>query len=150
MAGNQFGSTRTLVFTLLLAAAYPAQITTAQNSALYSVVGGAITGRLTDLHSAPLDAATVVVRNEATGAEARTITTRNGNYRFTGLAAGEYSLVAQSHRLGTGRLEGIFVAAGHEAHVQTAMQLEALQWDPLKLRCMRQSRRRGNLQVRFR
>jgi len=84
---------------------------------------GALAGRLTDVHSEPLDGATVVLRNEATGAEARTITGKNGSYRFVGLRAGAYMLEAES-ALGRGRLEGIFVAAGHEARVQTAMELE--------------------------
>jgi hypothetical protein len=85
---------------------------------------GSLTGKLTDLHSAPLDGVTVVVRNEATGAEAHAITARNGTYRFTGLDSGEYTLEAESAQLGRGRVEGIFVAAGHEAHVQTAIQFD--------------------------
>jgi len=88
-----------------------------------SVDKGSIAGRLTDLRSAPLAGATVVVRNEATGATQRTITARNGSYRFQGLEAGEYTLEAENERLGTGRLDGIVVAAGHEARVQTAMEL---------------------------
>jgi hypothetical protein len=68
----------------------------------------------------------VVVRNESTGAETRTTTAKNGSYRFTGLDPGEYTLEAESEQLGRGRLEGIFVAAGHEARVQTAMEFEAV------------------------
>jgi hypothetical protein len=83
---------------------------------------GALSGKLTDLHSAPLDGATVVLRNKATGAEARTITLKNGSYRFTGLPAGEYTLEAESKRLGQGSLEGIFVSPGAEARVQAAME----------------------------
>src|ERR1700677_1612547 len=45
---------------------------------------GSIAGRLTDLQSKPLAFATVVVRNEATGAEARTTTAKNGSYRLIG------------------------------------------------------------------
>jgi len=89
-----------------------------------SASAGVIAGKLTDLHSTPLDGVAVVVRNEATGEEARTVTARNGSYRFAGLEAGEYTLVAESAQLGRGRVEGIFVAAGHEAHVQTAIQFE--------------------------
>lgn len=83
---------------------------------------GSLSGKLTDLHSTPLDGATVVLRNTETGAEARTVTQKNGSYRFTGLAAGEYTLVAESKRLGQGSLEGILVSAGTEARVQTAMR----------------------------
>jgi hypothetical protein len=85
---------------------------------------GSIAGRLTDLMSTPLGGATLVLRNEATGTESRTTTGRNGSYRFTGLAAGDYTLEAESERLGRGRLEGIVVAAGHEARLQTAMEFE--------------------------
>jgi hypothetical protein len=82
---------------------------------------GALAGRLTDVHSRPLDGATVVLRSESTGAETRTITGKNGSYRFAGLAEGAYTLEAES-ALGRGRLEWIYVSAGAEARVQTAME----------------------------
>jgi hypothetical protein len=83
---------------------------------------GSIAGKLTDLYSKPLSGATVVLRSEATGAEQRTRTGRNGGYQFVGVAAGEYTLEADSEPLGHGRLEGIVVTAGHEARMQTAME----------------------------
>ena len=43
--------------------------------------GGSLTGKLTDLHSSPLAGATVVLRNQSTGAETRTITAKDGVYR---------------------------------------------------------------------
>jgi hypothetical protein len=89
-----------------------------------SAASGTIVGRLTDLYSKPLGAATVIVRNEATGSEARTTTTKNGAYRFGGLGPGKYTLEAESPLLGRGHVDGIVVAAGHEARVQTAMELE--------------------------
>jgi hypothetical protein len=82
---------------------------------------GSLSGKLTDLHSTPLNGATVVLRNAATGAEARAVTQKNGSYRFTGIPAGEYTLAAESSRLGQGSLEGILVSAGTEARVQAAM-----------------------------
>ena len=85
---------------------------------------GTLTGKLTDLHSVPLDRATVVVRNEATGVEARGITGKNGSFRFGGLEAGVYTVEAQSARLGHGQLEDVVVSAGHEARVQAAMAFE--------------------------
>ncbi len=94
-----------------------------QNS--QSVSSGSLAGKLTDLHSKPLAGVTVVLRNQATGAEtARTITAKNGVYRFSGLPPGEYTLDAESPQLGRGRLEGIVVDAGHEARGQTAMAFE--------------------------
>ena len=89
--------------------------------------GGSISGRLTDLGSTPLAGATVIARNEATGAEAQTITTKNGSYRLKGLEAGLYTLEATSPMLGRGRLQGVFVAGGgYEARVQAAMALEPI------------------------
>jgi hypothetical protein len=88
--------------------------------------GGALAGKLTDLHSAPLNGATVVVRNEATGAESRGITQKNGSFRFTELEPGVYSVEAETPELGRGRLEEVVVSAGHEAHVQAAMAFEAV------------------------
>jgi Carboxypeptidase regulatory-like domain len=90
-----------------------------------SGAAGSLTGKLTDLHSAPLDGATVVVRNEATGAEACGVTGKNGSFRFGGLEAGVYTVEAESARLGRGRLEDVVVSAGHEARVQAAMAFEA-------------------------
>lgn len=89
-----------------------------------NAAAGSIAGRLTDLHSAPLNGATVVVRNAATGAEARGTTKRNGSFRFTGLEPGEYTVEAEKEPLGRGRLQGVVVSAGAEAHVQAAMAFE--------------------------
>jgi len=86
-----------------------------------SPLTGSLTGKLTGLHSNPLGGVPVVARNQATGAETRTITTKNGSYRFTGLEPGEYALESESPQLGRGHLEGIAVAAGYEAHVQAAI-----------------------------
>jgi hypothetical protein len=108
--------TKPLVLAALLAAAAMAAVAQSARS-------GSLAGRLTDLHSVPLEGATVILRNRATGAETHAITARNGSYRFTGLEAGEYTLEAEG-QLGHGRLDNILVIAGHEAHLQTAMQFE--------------------------
>src|ERR1700757_3794996 len=83
---------------------------------------GSLTGKLTDVHSSPLVNMTVVLRNAATGAAVQTTTVRQGRYRFGGLVPGEYTLTATGPR-GTGQVEGIYVAAGHEAQVQAAIDL---------------------------
>src|SRR5579863_8928078 len=83
---------------------------------------GALAGRLTDIHSAPLENMTITLRNAVTGAEVRTTTEHGGKYHFTGLAQGEYVLTAKGAG-GTGRVDGIFIAAGHEQRVQAAMDL---------------------------
>lgn len=95
---------------------------------------GALSGRLTDSYSTPLDGVTVTLRNAATGAATRTTTSKNGNYKFSGLAEGEYVLEAESPK-GRGRVDGIFVSAGYEARVQAALDLSepAIPPQPVKL-----------------
>ncbi len=85
---------------------------------------GSLAGRLTDLHSAPLAGVAVMLHNQATGAEVRAVTGKNGGFRFAELEAGEYTLEADEPQLGHGRLEGILVTGGMEARVQAAMQFE--------------------------
>jgi hypothetical protein len=84
---------------------------------------GSIAGKLTDLYSKPLAGASVVLRNESTGAETRTVTSGNGSYRLAGLVPGTYTLEADSPRLGHGQLETIQVVSGHETRLQSAMAL---------------------------
>ena len=92
---------------------------------------GSLTGKLTDLHSAPLGGIAVILRNVATSAELRTTTARNGTYRFAALDAGEYVIEAESPQLGHGQLDGIVVSAGHEARVQAAIELDPAPAAPL-------------------
>jgi len=110
-----------LVAALFFAACMPLL---AQNAPTEPDAQGSLAGRLTDLNSAPLAGFSVVLRNVATGAETRTITARNGSYRFASLDAGEYTLAAESAQFGQGRLEGVTISAGHEARVQAAMDLQ--------------------------
>jgi hypothetical protein len=86
-------------------------------------VNGSLAGKLTDSRSSPLENMVVTLRNAITGAEMQTTTVHGGRYRFTGLAQGEYSLTASGPG-GTGKVDGIFIAAGHESRVQTAIGLE--------------------------
>ena len=88
-------------------------------------LSGSLAGRLTDLHSAPLAGVSVVLHNQATGAEVRLVTAKNGSFRIAELEAGEYTLEADEPQLGHGRLEGILVTGGAEARVQAAMDFEA-------------------------
>ena len=118
MAGTRWNWTKPLAVVALVVCA--GAVCFAQSSA----ATGSLTGKLTDLHSTPLGGVAVVLRNQATGAEARATTQKNGTYRFAALAEGDYTLVADSPQLGRGQLEGIVVAQGHEAHVQSALRFE--------------------------
>src|ERR1035437_2033307 len=97
MAGVGRSWTKPLTAAVLLLGAATVIFThAAQAQSAPSGPAGSLRGRLTDLYSKPLDGLTVVARNQATGAEARTTTTKNGVYRFSGLEPGEYTLVAES------------------------------------------------------
>jgi hypothetical protein len=85
---------------------------------------GSLSGTVTDLYSRPVGGASLVLRNAATGARSTATTGKNGAYRFTGLMPGEYTLEADSPRLGEGQIAGIFVSSGHEARVQAAVDFE--------------------------
>ncbi len=93
---------------------------------------GSIAGKLTDLHSMPVEDAAVVLRNETTGVEARSRTQKNGIYSFTGLDSGTYTLEAESELLGRGLLEHIYVTAGYETRVRTAMEFEPSPQEPVQ------------------
>src|SRR3984957_5236547 len=107
----------------------PAQSGSAQSPSQHSVQiqspqSGSLAGRLTDLHSAPLAGVTLVLRNQATGAEIRTSTSKNGVFRFPSLDAASYNLDADAANLGHGRLEGIVVTGGIESRLQAAMAFD--------------------------
>ena len=85
---------------------------------------GTLEGRLTDWHSAPLDEASIKVRNLLTGQISVTRTGKNGTYRLAGLTPGDYRLEADVPSLGHGQVEGILISAGHATHVQAALVLE--------------------------
>jgi hypothetical protein len=131
MAGVKRSWTTPLAVAVLLFGAETAVF--AQPDQPPSVQTSSIAGKLTDLHSAPLAGAQVILRNESTGEEAHATTAKNGVYRFTGLAPGHYTIEADSTQWGHGRLDGILVNAGHEARVQTAMRFELSQPQPVRI-----------------
>ena len=111
---------------LVLAGLLAAGAVCAAGQAARNEARGTLTGILTNLQSVPLDGATLVLRNQATGAEARGITGRNGSFRVSGLAEGTYTLEATSERLGRGRLEDVLVFGDKPTKVRAAMAFEAV------------------------
>jgi len=103
-----------------------------QGIQIQTPASGSLAGRLTDLHSAPLAGVEVVLHNQATGAEVRAVTAKNGGFRFGELEAGEYTLEADEPQLGHGELDGILVTGGMEARVQAAMHFEAPAPEPVE------------------
>jgi hypothetical protein len=131
MAGFRRNWTKTMAVAVLLASAGAAGFTQSPKTQfIEEAPTGSLSGKLTDLHSRPLEGVAVILRNQATGAEARSTTAKNGSYRFTDLQPGEYTLEAESPQMGRGRVEDIVVDAGHEARVQTAMEFEPLPATP--------------------
>ena len=130
MAGARRSWIWPLALAVLIVGAGAAQSLVAQEAAGGGT--GSIVGKLTDLHSMPVEGAVVVLRNEATGAELRSTTLKNGIYSFIGLDSGSYAVEAESELLGRGRLEHIFVAAGDETRVQTAMEFEPAPQEPVQ------------------
>jgi Carboxypeptidase regulatory-like domain len=110
----------------------PAQSPPQRSVQIQSPQSGSLAGRLTDLHSAPLAGVTLVLRNQTTGAEIRTSTSKNGVFRFRSLDAASYTLDADAAKLGHGRLEGIVVTGGTESRVQAAMVFDPAAPAPLQ------------------
>jgi hypothetical protein len=137
MAGAERSWTKTLAVAVLLIGAgaaglaQSAQTQSTEGGAEQDILAGSLSGKVTDLYSKPLEGVAVVLRNQATGAEARTTTTKNGAYRFSGLEPGEYTLEAESPQLGRGQVGGIVVDAGHEARVQAALEMEPFPPSPV-------------------
>ena len=132
MAGAERSWTKTLAVAVLLMGAVTAGLAqSSQTLPAEDTTTGSLTGKVTDLYSKPLEGVVVVLRNQATGAEARTTTTKNGTYRFSGLEPGEYTLEAESPQLGRGQVGGIVVDAGHEARVQAALEMEPFLPNPV-------------------
>jgi hypothetical protein len=135
MAGLGRSWTKALAVAVLLISAgtvgFAQSVQTQSDQGAQSTSTGSLSGKLTDLYSKPLEGVAVVVRNQATGAEARTVTTKNGVYRFSELEPGEYTVEAESPQLGHGQVAGIVVDAGYETRVQTAMEFEPLPPSPV-------------------
>jgi len=130
MAGTRRSWIWTFALAVLIFGAGAVQSLLAQEAA--SGGSGSIAGRLTDLYSMSVEGAAVVLRNETTGVEMRSTTQKNGIYSFTGLDSGTYSVEAESDQLGRGLLEHIFVSAGNETRIQTAMEFKPTPQEPVQ------------------
>lgn len=128
MAGTNRRWRKSILMAALLICAAVVEIAPAQERA-----NGALSGKITDWYAVPLEGATVVVRNQATGEEARTTSGKKGSYRFVGLGPGEYSLEAMTPRMGRAQVDGILVSAGHEARVLVALMMTLPQPAPIQM-----------------
>ncbi len=76
------------------------------------VVGGTITGAVTDASGAVLPQASVVVRNENTGTERRLVTDGAGEFAAPSISAGSYTVTVDANGFAGLRHTGISVAVG--------------------------------------
>jgi len=105
--------------------AQPAQYESLSSHSMpIQAAAGSLAGRLTDLYSAPLAGATVVLRNRITGAEASATTAKDGAFHFASLDAGEYELEADDPRLGHGSLDRVLITGGVKARIQAALEFK--------------------------
>ena len=72
---------------------------------------GTITGTVKDPAEAVVAGATVTVRNAATGAEYKTVTTETGNYTLSSLPAGSYEVSVEASGLARKRVDTAETAA---------------------------------------
>jgi hypothetical protein len=102
----------------------------AQSTSALDSAPGSLSGKLTDVRSAPLSGVSILLRNQTTGSLAQASTGRNGLFLFTEVEPGVYSIEAESADFGRGSLQDIQISAGHESRVQAAMEFSSLDLAP--------------------
>src|ERR1700761_2937922 len=76
------------------------------------IVGGSITGAITDASGAAIPGAAVVIRNQETGSERRLTTNGEGLYSAPSISVGRYSVSAAKDGFATQQRNGIAVTVG--------------------------------------
>jgi hypothetical protein len=85
-----------------------------------------ITSRVTDASGSIIAGATVVVTNDATGVEHRTVTTDAGYYVITNLPPGEYRLSVEAKGFASQTQTGIRLAVQQSARLDAELKVGAL------------------------
>jgi hypothetical protein len=86
---------------------------------------GAITGTITDASGALIPGAKIALTNTATGFKSDTVSTGTGNYTFTGLPVGTYTLVVESRGFSRFEQTNIEVDVAVTTRVPVAMRVGA-------------------------
>ena len=81
---------------------------------------GTITGTTKDPAEAVVAGATVTVRNAATGAEYRTVTTETGNYTISALPAGSYEVSIEASGFKKFLSQGVQVQVNQTTRINAA------------------------------
>jgi hypothetical protein len=111
------------VFVLGLVLAWPAAFAEAQVSA----TTGAINGKVSDGTGGVLPGVTVTVSSPSIQGVRTEVTNNQGDYRFPGLAPGDYRVQYELPGFGTVVREGIRVGIGFTATVNTEMRVATLE-----------------------
>jgi hypothetical protein len=89
------------------------------------VVGGSISGTVTDSTGAAISGATVVIHNQETGSERQLTTNGEGVYSAPSVPIGRYSLSVSQDKFATQQRAGIVVTVGQSVHVNIALSASA-------------------------
>src|SRR5215475_2862644 len=88
-----------------------------------SAVTGAVSGTVTDQNNAAVPGATVTLINSGTNREETTITTSEGNFRFTNLQPGAYTVSIKVSGFSDYKQEGLIVEVGRTTNVDAALRV---------------------------
>jgi hypothetical protein len=85
------------------------------------VVGGSISGAITDSSGAAVPGATVIIRNQETGSQRQLTTDGSGLYNAPSISVGRYSVSASKEAFATQLRDGIVVIVGQAVRVNLAL-----------------------------
>lgn len=94
-------------------------------AALAQVVSGDLTGTIYDASGGTIPTATIVAKNDATGIEYTTKATTTGEYHFTSLPVGTYTLVTTAPGFASAQAKGVTVVLNRVATVNITLQIGA-------------------------
>ena len=110
----RFGRSIGLVLGVLLALAVPGM---AQSTR------GALTGTITDATGALIPNASVVAVNATTGVKNETVSTSSGDYRFTELAVGTYTVTVKAAGFQVGTATGVTVSINSVSALNVSLKV---------------------------
>ncbi len=85
------------------------------------VVGGSISGTITDASGAAIPGATVVIRNQETGSQRQLTSNGEGLFSAPSVSIGRYSVIASKGAFAPQQRDGIVVTVGQSVHVNLAL-----------------------------
>ncbi|HMF53124.1 MAG TPA: carboxypeptidase-like regulatory domain-containing protein, partial [Edaphobacter sp.] len=96
-------------------------------SAHSQVVGGTLSGVITDPTGAALSEATVLIHNDETGNERRIVTGADGRYSAPSVPIGSYTITVQHEGFAVQRRADIPLTVGQSKQIDLALTVDALQ-----------------------